>query len=90
MSRAEDRALEKYPIEMYEEVGWRCVDKNTHKWKFCKPVMKVKRCKKLGGRKVPQSCHVLNGRKDYCESLFATDEQEETKLSQDQESWFDD
>ena len=25
--------------------------------------MKVMRCKKLGGRKVPRSCHVLNGRK---------------------------
>ncbi len=30
MSKAEKRALEKYPIEMYEEVGWRCVDKNKH------------------------------------------------------------
>ena len=39
--------------------------------------MKVMRCKKLGGRKVPQSCHVLNGRKDYCDSLFETDEKEE-------------
>lgn len=39
--------------------------------------MKVMRCKKLGGREVPQSCHVLNGRKDYGESLFETDEKEE-------------
>ena len=42
--------------------------------------MKVMRCKKLGGRKVPRSCHVLNGRKDNCESLFETDEKEEIKL----------
>lgn len=34
MSKAEERALEKYPIEMYEEVGWRCVDKNTHKRQY--------------------------------------------------------
>ena len=34
MSKAEDRAIEKYPIEMYEEVGWRCVDKNTHKRQY--------------------------------------------------------
>lgn len=26
--------LEKYPIEMYEEVGWRCVDKNADKRKY--------------------------------------------------------
>lgn len=39
--------------------------------------MKVMRCKKLGGKTVPQSCHVLNGRKDSCESLFETDEKEE-------------
>lgn len=31
MSKAEEKALEKYPIEMYEEVGWRCVDKNAYK-----------------------------------------------------------
>ena len=36
--------------------------------------MKVMRCKKLGGREVPCSCHVLNGRKDYCKDLFITDE----------------
>lgn len=34
MSKAEERAIEKYPIEMYEEVGWRCVDKNTHKRQY--------------------------------------------------------
>lgn len=34
MSKAEERALEKYPIKMYEEVGWRCVDKNTHKRQY--------------------------------------------------------
>jgi len=28
------------------------------------------RCKKLGGREVPRSCHVLNGRKNYCKDLF--------------------
>ena len=32
------------------------------------------RCKKLGGQEVPCSCHVLNGRKDYCKDLFITDE----------------
>ena len=36
--------------------------------------MKVMRCKKLGGREVPRSCRVLNGRKDYCKALFITDE----------------
>ena len=34
MSKAEDRAIEKYPIEMYEEVGWRCVDKNAAKREY--------------------------------------------------------
>ena len=34
MSKAEDRALEKYPVEMYEEVGWRCIDKNVNKRKY--------------------------------------------------------
>ena len=34
MSKAECRAIEKYPIEMYEEVGWRCVDKNSDKRKY--------------------------------------------------------
>ena len=34
MSKAEDRGLEKYPIEMYKEVGWRCVDKNADKRKY--------------------------------------------------------
>lgn len=32
------------------------------------------RCKKLGGQEVPRSCRVFNGRKDYCEDLFITDE----------------
>ena len=41
--------------------------------------MKVMRCKKLGGREVPRSCHVLNGRKDYCKDLFVTDEKGEIK-----------
>lgn len=36
--------------------------------------VKVVRCKKLGGREVPRSCHVLNGRKNYCKDLFVTDE----------------
>ena len=36
--------------------------------------MKVMRCKKLGGKEVPRTCHVLNGRKNYCEDLFETDE----------------
>ena len=31
---------------------------------------KVLRCKKLGGREVPKSCHVLNGRKESCKDLF--------------------
>lgn len=34
MSKAEGRAIEKYPVEMYEEVGWRCVDKNTYKRQY--------------------------------------------------------
>ena len=34
MSKAEERAIEKYPVEMYEEVGWRCVDKNTYKRQY--------------------------------------------------------
>ena len=34
MSKAENRAIEKYPIEMYEEVGWRCVDKNAAKREY--------------------------------------------------------
>lgn len=38
--------------------------------------MKVMRCKKLGFREVPRSCHVLNGRKDYCKDLFVTDEKD--------------
>jgi hypothetical protein len=33
-SKAEDRAIEKYPVEMYEEIGWRCVDKNTYKRQY--------------------------------------------------------
>lgn len=37
--------------------------------------MKVMRCMQLRGRKVPRSCHVLNGRKDYCKDLFVTDEE---------------
>ena len=36
--------------------------------------MKVMRCKKLEGREVPHSCHVLNERKDDCKDLFVTDE----------------
>ena len=36
--------------------------------------MKVMLCKKLGGRKVPRSCRVLNGRKEYCKDLFVIDE----------------
>ena len=36
--------------------------------------MEVMRCRKLGGREIPRSCHVLNGRKDYCKDLFVTDE----------------
>ena len=34
MSKAKNRAIEKYPIEMYEEVGWRCVDKNEYKRQY--------------------------------------------------------
>ena len=34
MTRAEERALEQYPVEMYKEVGWRCVDKNADKRKY--------------------------------------------------------
>lgn len=36
--------------------------------------MKVMRCKKLGGKEVPRSCRVLNGKKDYCKDLFVTNE----------------
>lgn len=39
--------------------------------------MKVMRCMQLRGKKVPSCCHVLNGRKDYCEDLFVTDEEGE-------------
>ena len=35
------------------------------------------RCKKLGGRIVPKSCRVLNGRKNYCEDMFVTEETKE-------------
>lgn len=34
MSKAEDRALEKYPKETYKEVGWSCVEKNAYKRKY--------------------------------------------------------
>lgn len=34
MSKAEERVLEQYPVEMYEGWGWRCVDKNEHKRKY--------------------------------------------------------
>ena len=34
MSKAEDRALEKYPKETYKEIGWRCVEKNVYKRKY--------------------------------------------------------
>lgn len=37
--------------------------------------MKVMRCMKLGGRELPRSCHVLNGRKVYCKDLFVTEEE---------------
>lgn len=37
------------------------------------------RCKKLGGREVPRSCHVLNKRKDYCKDLSITDEENTIK-----------
>lgn len=42
--------------------------------------MKVWRCKKLGCREVPRTCHVLNGRKDYCKDLFVTDEKDVIKV----------
>ena len=42
--------------------------------------MKVMRCKKLNGKKVPRSCHFLNGRKEHCDDFFETDEQEEIKM----------
>lgn len=41
------------------------------------------RCKQLGGREVPRSCHILTKRKNYCKYLFITDEEgiiEEIKL----------
>ena len=36
--------------------------------------MKVMRCMQLRGRELPSSCHVINGRKNYCKALFVTDE----------------
>lgn len=39
----------------------------------------VLRCGKLGGREVPKSCHVLNGRKEFCKDLMC-DEQEKRPL----------
>ena len=34
--------------------------------------MKVIRCKLLGGREIPPTCYVINGRKDYCKNLIVT------------------
>lgn len=34
IDKSAQRALEAYPVEMYEEVGWRCVDKNTYKRQY--------------------------------------------------------
>ena len=34
MDKATKVAIEKYPIEMYEDVGWRCIDKNEYKRKY--------------------------------------------------------
>lgn len=34
IDKSAQRALEAYPIEMYKEVGWRCVDKNADKRKY--------------------------------------------------------
>ena len=34
MSKAENRSIEKYHVEMYEHVGWRCVDKNAVKREY--------------------------------------------------------
>lgn len=45
------------------------------------------RCKKLGGREVPHSCHVLNGRKDYCKDFFVTLEAKEVDLEKEITSW---
>lgn len=36
--------------------------------------MKVMRCMQLRDKETPSSCHVLNGRKDYCKDLFVTNE----------------
>ena len=42
----------------------------------CK-VMIEYRCKNLGGKLVPKSCHVLNGRKEKCENMMVIELDEE-------------
>lgn len=34
MDKATKVAVEKYPIEVYEDIGWRCIDKNEYKRKY--------------------------------------------------------
>lgn len=34
IDKSAQRALEAYPVEMYEDVGFRCVDKNTYKRQY--------------------------------------------------------
>ena len=40
------------------------------------------RCKKLNGRYIPQSCHVLNGRKPTCKDLIFPEGDEEVEIPQ--------
>lgn len=40
------------------------------------------RCRKLKGRYIPQSCHVLNGRKPSCEDLIIPEGDEEVEIPQ--------
>lgn len=36
------------------------------------------RCKNLGGKLVPKSCHVINGRKEKCENMMVVELDEES------------
>ena len=38
------------------------------------------RCKKLNGKYIPQSCHVLNGRKQTCKDLIIPEGNEQAEI----------
>ena len=40
------------------------------------------RCKKLNGRYIPQSCHVLNGRKPTCKDLILPEPNSKQEIPQ--------